>query len=271
MEGVRFVYGKPVAILDADMGALLVVGDLHIGIERTLANGSVHFYNAADRMGKEISGIADEFGVRHIAILGDVKDSVLYPDRAERGAIQRFFAALGKYEIVLLRGNHDAHIEEVVDIPVRNEAIVGHFALVHGNGWPSDRAMRCDAIFTAHNHMALVFDDEMGGHYREKAWLIAGAAATNARRRYPNYNRKIKLVMMPAFNEFITGSLPVVRGRSGINPLLRNRIFDYGNGMVYTLRGDMAGSLKSLAKRSATPTLLSLSGSRRSQTRVPPA
>lgn len=236
---ITFIYDKPAALIGAGKSRTLAVGDIHIGIERRLAKSGIRLHGQTERIAKSISGLADRFKVRRIAILGDIKESLLYPDNGERIALQRFFYLLKDYKLVLLRGNHDAHLGEVMRLELLDEFLFGRFALLHGNSWPSDDAIEKDYIITAHNHVAVSFYDENKGFYKEKAWLLSDINGRRAAKHYRSFNRHAKLLMMPAFNDLILGSeLSRLHG-DNINPLIKNNIFEYKKGTAYTLKGDI--------------------------------
>lgn len=241
LNGLRFVYGEPAAILGSGRSKTLAVGDLHIGAERRLLNSGVKLYGATERMAASLKRIAESFRVKRIAILGDIKDSLFYPDVWERNSILRFFNALDGYDITLIRGNHDAHLENM-GFELEDESLLKEFALLHGNRWPSPNAMQKSYIVTAHNHAAVSFTDSNGAIYREKAWMISGVNPKNASGRYSSFNMSSRLVMMPAFNDLILGMEARSMKDKNTSPLLSNRIFNYRKADVYTLNGDMVRS-----------------------------
>ncbi len=268
---LRFVYDRPAAVIGDGRRGLLVAGDVHVGIERKLIKEGIRLYSATEHTANSLKGIADEFGIRKIVLLGDIKDTIMRPDTSERNALQRFFYDLRGYELVLVRGNHDAYLEDAVKHNLVDELLFDRFALLHGNRWPSEEAMGKDYILTAHNHLAISYTDRVGT-YKEKAWAVCGMDARAAAKRYGSFNRGIKLVIMPAFNDLILG--PEARDMRDPNtsPLLRNRLFGYRNCRFYTLRGELISPRsRAAAGRGVTPSRESLSVSRSSRTRAPRA
>ena len=248
MKDIKFVYEHPAAIIHANGRDRLVIGDLHIGAEKKLIDKGVKLYNATSIMAKEIVSIASEFDIGEIIMLGDIKDSIMHPERGELMSIKGFFNALEEYKIRIVRGNHDAFISEITGIEPVDELLIGRFALLHGNRWPTEPAMRKSYIMTAHNHISVSFKDKRGGYYQYKAWMIAKLNPEEAAKRYERFNRNAKLVMMPAFNELIMG-MPISRHDSdNINPLVRNKIFDYAGGTVYNLAGENLGRLSKISE-----------------------
>ena len=240
---LKFVFDDAAMVITDRKQSYIVVGDLHIGTERKLDQKGVHLHNASDAMLAKLHSLATTFETKNIVFLGDIKDTILYTDAIDADSIRNFFDALRGYSIVVVLGNHDAHLQEIVNINAVDELLLGKFALLHGNRWPSKEAMLTDYIITAHNHIAVSITDKNGGFYTEKAWLIADLNPEGARRHYESFNEKIKLIIMPAFNDLITG-MPVNEQHDRLlNPLLNNKVFDYGNSGIYTVKGDFLGKL----------------------------
>jgi putative SbcD/Mre11-related phosphoesterase len=249
IESIRFVYNEPALVVNDNGRNVLVVGDLHIGAEARLADKGIHVYGTSAEMAKHIIGTANEFSAKGVVLLGDVKESVLYPPVSERRAIAAFFGALGALDVEVVAGNHDAHLGEIAGIEPLRELVLGDVALIHGHTWPSEKAVECRYIVTAHNHIAVTVRDSNGALYREKAWLIAPVARAKAKERYGRF-KPSRLVVMPAYNDLILGMPVNELGSKGenINPLLRNGIFSHDRAYVYTLRGEYMGTVKELRK-----------------------
>ncbi len=263
---LRFVYDRPAAVIGTGKDGLLVAGDIHIGIERKLVREGIRLYSATEHTANALREIADEFRVRRIVLLGDIKDAIMRPDTSERNALQKFFYDLRDYELVLVRGNHDAYLEDIVRRELVDELLFDRFALVHGNRWPSEEAMQKGYLITAHNHLAVSFTDKIG-IYKEKAWAMGGISTRAASKRYKVFNKNIKIVIMPAFNDLILGLEARNVRDPNTSPLLKNRLFSYRNCSFYTLRGELIGSGSRMARhKSVTPSRVSLSVSRSSRT-----
>ena len=108
--------------------------------------------------------------------------------------------------------------------------------------------MGCRYIFVGHNHAAVSMVDKNKGFYSQKAWLIATVNRKKAADVYKEFNKTATLVVLPAFNDLITG-MPVneVLERSEhLSPLFRSGVFDYKRAKVYSLRGEILGTPASL-------------------------
>jgi uncharacterized protein len=248
-ERLRFIYNEAAVVIEADGKGYLVVGDLHIGAERKFIKKGVRLYNTVEHILENLKRLAQEFNTKNIVILGDVKDTVLYPEKTESDEVKSFFRGLSGYNVTVTIGNHDPHLKEIVECNAVEELIVGDFALMHGHKWPSDEAMKSKYILVGHNHVAVSFRDKNGAYYTQKAWLVSGFSLKSGIERYPDANKKIKLVVLPAFNDLIVG-MPVNEvSEDNLSPLFRNKIFNYNLSKVYSLRGDMLGTASSLKKK----------------------
>ncbi len=245
---LRFLYGSAALLLHSNADRHIVLGDLHLGLERRLRDRGIRLYGVAEHMAKQIKKLADDNKADSIILLGDIKESIMYPDSGEKREINEFFALLEGFRIRIAVGNHDGHLSELVTVPVEDEIIIGNVAMLHGHMWPSDAAMAKDYIVVAHNHVAISFKDEKGASYSHKAWLVAKVDHDGAGKRYEKFNMNAKLIVMPAFNDLITGRAVNEFEGTHINPLFRNRIFDYENADIYSMDGSVLGTPSSLAK-----------------------
>ncbi len=244
---LRFLYDRAALLLYSKDDRHLVLGDLHLGLERKLADKGVHLHGGAERMAKQIISMAESEKVSSVILLGDIKETIMYPDAIERKEISEFFSLLNGLNVRIAVGNHDGHLNELVKAPIEDEIIMGNVAMLHGHMWPSEEAMSKDYLIVAHNHVAVSIKDEKNALYTQKAWMISNVDPGGAKERYKEFNKKIKLVVMPAFNDLITGKPVGISDEKHINPLFRNRVFDYENANVYTMEGNIVGTPKSLS------------------------
>jgi len=253
-ERIKFVYNEAAVLVHANREEHLVIGDLHIGVERPLIKKGIRVYNAEEQMLKRIRKISKEFGVRNLIVLGDVKDTILYPESGENGALKAFFSELKKdnFDVIVTAGNHDPHLNEIVDCKIVDELLLDDFAFLHGHRWPSDEAMKSKFIFAGHNHIAIGLKDKSGAYYNQKAWMIAKFNRKYGLEKYPGANSKVQLVVLPAFNDLIIG-MPVGKlpQSENLSPLFRNNVFSYRSASIYSLRGEPVGKVSGV-KRSST-------------------
>jgi putative SbcD/Mre11-related phosphoesterase len=209
-----------------------VVGDLHIGKELKLAASGIKIYDNTERMADRIIALAKLHKATNIILLGDVKDSIIRPDSVEMRIIQAFFKKLSSYTVFLVQGNHDAGLGEIPNVTKAKELRIGNVGLIHGNSLPSEDLMRCDYIIAGHDHPAAMIGPNL-----EKVWVVLDLKPRVAAKEYPDRNAKARLILMPAFNDLITGT-DIGRGRI-LNPLVRRGLFDLKKAKLYTTGGDL--------------------------------
>lgn len=79
--------------------------------------------------------------------------------------------------------------------------------------------------------------DAKGTIYEEKIWILSNVNKKAADEAYANYNPKLKLIVIPAFNDLIMGSALNREGSRNINPLLRSKAFGLERAKIYNLKG----------------------------------
>ncbi len=243
---IKFIYNEPALILTESRKNHLVVGDLHIGMERDLKWKGINMRSATEMIANRIIRIASSFKANDLIILGDLKNSILRLDYTEAHMIKNFLGQLNDngLRVHLAIGNHDAYTGDFSGLleSISDEIIIGDIALMHGHRWPSEKAMSKDTIITAHNHFAIRIYDSNNAFYNSKVWLVAKANKKELAMRYEN-GRVTKLIVMPAFNDLIMGGgLDAGHStREDINPLFRNNIFDFGTAEIYGLDGAFVG------------------------------
>jgi uncharacterized protein len=234
---IRFVYDEPAMIAKSGRSEYLVIADLHIGMEIRLSKRGVHLFNATDRMAERVIRIMRDFSLRNLIILGDVKDSILYPERAEIGLLKNFFSQIADFNVSIVGGNHDAHLGEIINRDVQKELVVGKFGFIHGNRNPTEKMMMLDYIVSAHDHIAVSIREKSGVVYEQKAWALYKLNRKGAKTSYENFNGRIRLISMPAFNDLIMGTSIDRSSKNMLNPLISNNVFDYKSVEVRNLAG----------------------------------
>ncbi|MGC9037659.1 MAG: metallophosphoesterase [Candidatus Micrarchaeia archaeon] len=217
---IHFLYDLPGVLA----GKYLVVGDLHIGLEERIKEKGINFPNPH----KVIAGLISKYftmtSASRLILLGDIKESIGYPSKGEYVELQELFYDLRNMPISIVRGNHDAHLQEILerlgyDIEIKRALILDNMAFLHGNALPNEEALACSYIFEAHGHTALLHDGT-----EEKAFLIAKPAKKGI---------KAKLVLIPPINPIIAGN-PISFSTAKHIPAFRSSLFDFYNAWVYT-------------------------------------
>lgn len=235
---IEFV--KPAPALLVRKERVLVLGDLHIGRDAVLAKSGIHVPGANERLIAEILSLTEQTDAKALVLLGDVKESIGYPPKEEYEELSRLFYELRGIPITITKGNHDARMAEIIkrlnaNAVVVKELLLGKFALMHGNALPSEEAMAREWILTGHSHPAM----EINGR-REKVFVVS-RVSRSASKIYKHHNRKAKIVVLPAFNELISGSDPA--SLNGFSPQFKRKVFETNGAKIYSLNGGLLGRL----------------------------
>src|SRR5690348_5603325 len=103
---------EPVMLLKKER--VVVVGDLHIGVESKMGEEGIHVPNASLKMSAKLNKICKEADADAILFLGDIKDRIGFPTSEEANSMRSFFRALNCKRIMIAKGNHDGHLLEVL-------------------------------------------------------------------------------------------------------------------------------------------------------------
>jgi len=177
---------------DADA---LVCADLHLGRD---AESNVELpLGERDRIPARIEALLERFEPAELILAGDVLhafDGVPEPARAALASIREGATEAG-VELVLLAGNHDAMLEDVLDhSPPIEHRLADGTVVLHGDEPPAADA---DRYVIGHDHPAIVIEGQ-----RRPCYL-----------RGPAADRDATVLVLPAFNELTRGS--TVNGARG--------------------------------------------------------
>ncbi len=192
------------AIFLEDISTLLVA-DLHIGYERELESRGVIVPSQTEAMKRRLLSLVERYGAERIIILGDLKHEILGFPRELRGFLEDF-----EIEIMLVKGNHDGGIEEMVDIPVHPPPgfTLGRYGFFHGHSWPSQEVMSSEVVFMGHVHPEVSLPGSTGKPHRMPC-LLRAELSNEGRKIYP---REPKIYILPAFNPLVGASLGLPLG-----------------------------------------------------------
>ncbi|MGI5964439.1 MAG: metallophosphoesterase [Candidatus Methanomethylophilaceae archaeon] len=225
---------------------VLVIGDLHIGLESHLMSKGFHI---TSKTGEMFDSVIEAAGDSHkLIIIGDVKDSVPGTSKQEYREIPDFFEGLLEHfgSVELVRGNHDTGIEEFLPGRVRIRPASGTVhdgvGYIHGHTWPSEEVMRCETIVMAHSHPAVMFKDGIGKITTEPCWVRGTFSGTSE--KYPQVPSEF--VIVPAFNRMLGGSPVNVVGEGLLGPLMNSELPDLDNAEIYLLDGVYLGKRSDL-------------------------
>jgi len=236
------VHGHPALRIDN----VLVIGDLHIGVESHLGSKGFHLPSRTAEMRDNLLKISGD--ATRLVVIGDVKDSVPGSTKQEYREIPDFFnTMIERFDIVdIVTGNHDTQIEEFlpkhVNVIPASGLVIDRVGLIHGHTWPSAEVMASETLIMAHNHPTVMFRDGVGKRTTEQCWFRA--PFTDAPSVYEK--RPKETIMIPSFNRLLGGSPINVKEEGFLGPLMNSGMVDIDGAGVFLLDGTYLGKRRNL-------------------------
>lgn len=193
---------------------ILAVADLHLGYEFELFRNGLKIPSQTGKMKERLLNLIDQVRPKELIIVGDFKHNIPYVGEWEYEELERFARDL-PVKVNIIKGNHDVgiesimHAENVVFGKVRGE-IRGQVGFFHGHTWPRKELLNCKYLVMGHSHPVLVLKDSLGVQTRLPCFIESRPVWTKLIERYPSkldeYNRKLKVIILPSFNKLFGGT-----------------------------------------------------------------
>lgn len=225
----------------------LVIADYHAGIESALRADGVEIPSRAERRRDRLLALLDRVSVDQVIFLGDLGHQISEPYGAERDELTALIDAIpDRYELLLVKGNHDGLIEDSIPIPVTDATGVrfAEVGFMHGHSWPSPDVITADVVCIGHEHPVVRIEDTVGGRQKEPVW-IRGALVPEVFNGHYGDNHAIhgELVIFPAFNELAGNTWVNINEQTFLSPFLPEGITD---AHAYLLNGTRLGDYHAL-------------------------
>src|SRR5213594_418996 len=136
---VKPVTGQPALLLEKSGDRVLVIADLHLGWEVTLARQGIHVPSQVPRLLEKLQRIIQDTSPKQIVLLGDVKHAVAKVELEEWKYVPEFFDGLAEIipTIHVVLGNHDGNIEPLTPPSVKIHQspglVIWNVGLFHGH------------------------------------------------------------------------------------------------------------------------------------------
>ncbi len=247
----------PGAALLLEPDKILVIGDLHLGLEQEILRSGIRLPSQTEKIIERIDSLVRENGANHLVFLGDVKHSIPIASFQENRELPLFLKHFAeRIKVSLVKGNHDGDIEKLAPSGIKIYPSSGfrikNFWFAHGQSWPPAQALECECLVIGHDHPAIEFRDKIGLRAVEQCWLSSGADKEKMEKKYGVKCDLKKIISVPVFNRLI-GGMPfnTKSTRSGkkfspLSPILK--ISDWKHSEVYLLDGTYLGTLDMLKK-----------------------
>ena len=262
MATVEPVAGEPAAVADLDSGRALVLADYHAGYEAALRSEGVELRNRGEERREHVLALLDETDPDRVVFLGDLAHWIGRPEWGERDELEALVGAVTeRVPALLVKGNHDGELEDVLDLPVtdsRGERI-GDVGFAHGHTWPSADVLAADVVCVGHEHPTVRLEDAVGGRRIERAWLrgrLDGDAFVDHLELDEPGGGELgddpeafaegidgELVVFPAFNDLVGGTWINVADQEFLAPFLPEGLLD---GEAFLLDGTRLGDYRSI-------------------------
>jgi len=279
LNSLKPIGSEPALLLRHGKERVVVVGDLHIGWEVTLAQQGIHVPSQTSKMLERLRKIVQDEKPSRLVMLGDVKHSVTGAELEEWRDVPEFFEALLKIvpSIQVISGNHDGNLEPLTPSQVELKGPTGialweRFGLLHGHAWPSPAVLGCETLIMGHLHPAITLRDALGYRLTRPAWvtvpcdakkLLRGtmkAAGVSMRgdleevlaHKFGVKLKATRCVFLPPFNDFLGGrpinSKRIEETHAGerLGPILRSGAIDMDEAEVHLLDGTYLGHVRQL-------------------------
>ena len=252
-NNVKFITDKPAAFIPEI--STLVIAEMHLGLEYELYKGGVFIPAQSPRFEKIIDELIKLTKAKRLVIVGDIKHKVPGSSIHEDREIPKMLTNISKkIKTILVKGNHDDRIEEIIPEEVKiypsHGFRIGRYGFFHGHAWPSTKLMECDYLFMGHVHPAIEFRDSFGFRSVLNVWLKGKLNLELVKKKYKlKKTGELNTIILPTFNTILGGAmLNRIKKERHTGPLFANKIFDINSSKVYLLDGTYLGTLKELKK-----------------------
>ena len=234
--------GRPVLEISGSK-RLICAGDLHIGLEHEMKVNGVVIPSQTYRMETELVSLAQ--GHDGLVLLGDIKHRVPGSSKQEYQEIPRFFSELKKAygEVHIVRGNHDTNIEamlpEGIIVHPATGFVMDDIGFVHGHTWPSPEVMSKRVLVMAHNHPAVIFEDNLHHNQMERCWV---RCRFRKRRHQKIPELPEEVIIVPALNRNLGGSPVNFEEPRLLGPFFSQDLIDLDEARVYLMDGVFLGN-----------------------------
>ncbi len=278
---VKPVADQPALLLENGKERVLVIADLHLGWEVTLARQGIHVPSQVPRLMEKLRKIIEDTRPQQLVLLGDVKHAVAKVELEEWKYVPEFFEGLVEIiqNVVVVPGNHDGNLEPLTPPVVKIHrspgiALWDTVGLFHGHAWPSPSLLGCKYLIMGHLHPVVVFRDPLGFRITRQVWVRAksnGQKLAEGVLKYQDvkyegdpvakFNKEYGVgvvdadcVIMPSFNDYLGGQ-PINRSHQEgwsqlyheyMGPVLRSGAIDFENGEAYLFDGTFLGKVQDL-------------------------
>jgi len=199
---LEFIKDGPALIVE-NTERLLVIADLHFGIEADLAAHGMHFRSHSEERLDRVIRTIESTKPDRLILLGDVKHSIPSFTRQEWAEIPGILETIrSRIPFLLFPGNHDVGIERFLkpgELQQKEGAVIDGIAYFHGHTYPAPD-LGGHLMVVGHHHPQASLHDQVGCALQTPAYLKSTVNA-DALGLEQEENRSSRVLFVPAFNE----------------------------------------------------------------------
>ncbi|MEM7821521.1 MAG: metallophosphoesterase [Candidatus Aenigmatarchaeota archaeon] len=248
---IKFITNEPVAFIPEERA--LVIAELHLGLEHELFKKGIIIPPQRIKFQETLNIISKMTKAKILIILGDIKHKVPGITIREETEIPKLLEFLEeKFRVILVKGNHDAGVEEIIPKRIKIYGSrgfrLGKYGFFHGHAWPSKNLMKCDLLFMSHIHPCVEFRDRLGYKIIEQVWVSGAINKELVKKRYKiKKTGGLKIIILPTFNKLLGGlAINTTIEEDLIGPILKNKFLDINSCKLYLLDGTYIDIVKKL-------------------------
>ena len=242
--GLQPILNEPALFINEKK--ILVIADLHIGIETELSEKGINTTSQTEKIKNHFFKLYKNFKPKEIVLLGDIKHNIPSSTIQERKDVKNFLEEIQSYGVIhIIPGNHDCNIQKISPMKTIIHPsygfIIENIAFVHGHRWPCEEIMNCKQIIMGHTHPTIMFTDRLGFKTFEPCWIKSNFYNNKLKEKYPN-SKNPEILVMPAFNPLCGGIAVNKEGVTG--PL--GKIINIENAQIFLIDGTFLGKIKDI-------------------------
>ncbi|MEM4258536.1 MAG: metallophosphoesterase [Candidatus Thermoplasmatota archaeon] len=245
MLQIQPIPNEPALLIEKN--EILVIADLHIGIEHEFYRQGVHISSHTKKITQQIMQLLKKYKPKNVLLLGDIKHTIPTSTHHEQKEISTLLVLMQQYSTVhLVPGNHDGGIKALLPPGIilhpSDGCILQNIGFIHGHRWPKQELLAQECIIIGHTHPSIQFTDRQGYKTYEPCWLRGKTINMPSVKRYAHLRTNPMIIVLPAYNR-LCGSIAVNREPlAGPFAQLLNRV----QTDVYLLDGSLLGKLKDI-------------------------
>ena len=201
---MEFIGEGPALVIEGEQ-RMLIVADLHFGIEADLAAHGLHFKSRSERRLERLHKVIDSTKPDELVLLGDIKHSIPSLTWQEYHEMPKILDSLRtRLPLHVFPGNHDIGIERFLrdgESRPKDGAVLDGVGYLHGHMIPSPE-LAGHLVVIGHHHPLLSLRDEVGCALQSPAYLRAGIDTGNSGKEQSGKSAiPSRVLFMPSFNE----------------------------------------------------------------------